>query len=68
MLVDGTRLRQTPVRDFELPAGKHTIELVNEGKNRREKVQVTITIKVLRAPSSRRGSMAAATSTIHLRP
>lgn len=42
VLVDGTRLRQTPVRDFELPAGKHTIELVNEGKNRREKVQVTI--------------------------
>jgi hypothetical protein len=42
VLVDGTRLRQTPVRDFELAAGKHTIELVNEGKNRREKVQVTI--------------------------
>jgi serine/threonine-protein kinase len=40
--VDGTRLRQTPVVNFELPAGKHTIELVNEGKNRREKVNVTI--------------------------
>jgi hypothetical protein len=42
VLVDGTRLRQTPVRDFELTAGKHTIELVNEGKSRREKVQVII--------------------------
>jgi len=42
VLVDGTRLRQTPIRDFEISAGKHTVELVNEGKNRREKIQVTI--------------------------
>ncbi len=40
--VDGSRLRQTPVQSFELPSGKHTVELVNEGKNRREKIQVTI--------------------------
>ena len=40
--VDGTRLRQTPVTDFELPAGKHTIELVNESKSRREKITVTL--------------------------
>lgn len=40
--VDGTRLRQTPVQSFKLPAGKHVIELVNEGKNRREKVQLQL--------------------------
>jgi hypothetical protein len=40
--VDGTRLRQTPVQAFKLPAGKHVIELVNEGKNRREKVQLQL--------------------------
>jgi hypothetical protein len=40
--VDGSRLRQTPVQDFKLKAGKHVIELVNEGKNRREKVNVQV--------------------------
>lgn len=40
--VDGTRLRQTPVQDFKLKAGKHTIELFNEGKNRREKIQIQV--------------------------
>jgi hypothetical protein len=40
--VDGSRLRQTPVQDFKLKAGKHVIELVNEGKGRREKVNVTV--------------------------
>jgi hypothetical protein len=40
--VDGTRLRQTPVQAFELPSGKHTIELVNEGKNRREKIPLDL--------------------------
>jgi eukaryotic-like serine/threonine-protein kinase len=40
--VDGTRLRQTPVTDYQLGAGKHVIELVNEGKNRREKIGVTL--------------------------
>ena len=40
--VDGTRLRQTPVQAFELPSGKHTIELVNEGKSRREKIPLDL--------------------------
>ncbi len=40
--VDGSRLRQTPVQDFKIKAGKHVIELVNEGKNRREKVNVQV--------------------------
>jgi hypothetical protein len=40
--VDGTRLRQTPVQDFKLKAGKHAIELFNEGKNRREKIQIQV--------------------------
>ena len=40
--VDGSRLRQTPVTDFKLKAGKHTIELVNEGKNRREKIPLQV--------------------------
>jgi PEGA domain len=40
--VDGTRLRQTPVQDFKIKAGKHSIELFNEGKNRREKIQIQV--------------------------
>ena len=40
--VDGARLRQTPVTDYQMPAGKHVIELVNEGMNRREKINVTL--------------------------
>jgi len=40
--VDGTRLRQTPVTDYKMAAGKHTVELVNEGKNRREKIQLQL--------------------------
>jgi hypothetical protein len=40
--VDGSRLRQTPVNNFEISSGKHSIELVNEGKNRREKIQLNL--------------------------
>jgi hypothetical protein len=40
--VDGTRLRQTPVSAYELPSGKHVIELVNDPKGKREKLNVTL--------------------------
>jgi hypothetical protein len=40
--VDGVRLKQTPVNAYELKSGPHLIELVNENKNRREKVQITL--------------------------
>jgi hypothetical protein len=40
--VDGTRLRQTPVQAYEIPAGKHVVELVNEPKAKREKLTVTL--------------------------
>jgi hypothetical protein len=42
VFVDHTRLKQTPVQGYKLPSGKHVIELVNEGKNRREKIEVTL--------------------------
>ena len=42
VFVDKQRLRQTPINDYSLPSGKHIIELVNEGKNRREKIEVTL--------------------------
>ena len=42
VFVDHQRLKQTPVEDYKLPSGKHVIELVNEGKNRREKVDVDL--------------------------
>ena len=29
-------------RSYKLPSGKHVIELVNEGKNRREKIEVNL--------------------------
>ena len=45
--VDGTRLRQTPVQNFELPAGPHILELVNDGKNRREKISLQLRPGVL---------------------
>ena len=41
VFVDHQRLKQTPVQGYKLPSGKHVIELVNEGKNRREKIEVT---------------------------
>jgi hypothetical protein len=40
--VDGNRLRQTPVQAYELPAGKHKIELVNDPKGKKEKLEITI--------------------------
>ena len=42
VFVDHQRLKQTPVQDYKLPSGKHVIELVNEGKNRREKIDVDL--------------------------
>jgi hypothetical protein len=42
VFVDGARLRQTPVQNYELPAGKHNIELVNDPKGKKEKITVTI--------------------------
>ena len=42
VFIDKQRLRQTPVQGYEIPSGKHTIELVNEGKDRREKIEVDL--------------------------
>lgn len=42
VFIDKQRLRQTPINDYSLPSGKHVIELVNEGKNRREKIEVSL--------------------------
>jgi len=42
VFVDGARLRQTPVQNYELPAGKHNIELVNDPKGKKEKITVTV--------------------------
>jgi hypothetical protein len=42
VFVDKQRLKQTPTGGYTLPAGKHVIELVNEGKNRREKIEVNM--------------------------
>jgi hypothetical protein len=42
VFVDKQRLKQTPVQGYKIPSGKHVIELVNEGKNRREKIEVNL--------------------------
>jgi hypothetical protein len=42
VFVDGTRLRQTPVQAYELPAGKHNIEIANDGKGKREKIPLLL--------------------------
>jgi hypothetical protein len=42
VFVDHQRLKQTPVQGYKIPSGKHVIELVNEGKNRREKIEVSL--------------------------
>ena len=42
VFVDKQRLRQTPIVNYKLPSGKHTIELANEGKNRREKIEINL--------------------------
>jgi hypothetical protein len=40
--VDGGRLRQTPIQAYELPSGKHVLELVNDPKGKREKMMITL--------------------------
>jgi serine/threonine-protein kinase len=40
--VDGARLRQTPVQNYELASGKHVVELVNDPKGKREKLNITL--------------------------
>jgi hypothetical protein len=40
--VDGTRIHQTPLNSYNLSVGKHVIELVNESKNRREKIPIVV--------------------------
>jgi PEGA domain len=40
--VDGGRLRQTPISSYELPSGKHVLELVNDPKGKREKMMITL--------------------------
>jgi hypothetical protein len=40
--VDGARLRQTPVQAYEVSSGKHTLELVNDGKAKREKIPLQL--------------------------
>jgi hypothetical protein len=42
VFVDKQRLKQTPVQGYKLPSGKHVIELVNESKGRREKIEVNL--------------------------
>jgi eukaryotic-like serine/threonine-protein kinase len=42
VFVDKQRLKQTPVLDYKIPSGKHTIELANESKNRREKIEINL--------------------------
>lgn len=42
VFIDKQRLKQTPVQGYEIPSGKHVIELVNEGKNRREKIEIIL--------------------------
>ncbi len=42
VFVDGTRLRQTPIANFELSPGKHTFQLVNDNLKKKESVTVTI--------------------------
>jgi hypothetical protein len=42
VFVDNQRLKQTPVTAYEIKSGKHVIELVNETKNRREKIEINL--------------------------
>ncbi len=42
VFVDKQRLKQTPVQGYKLPSGKHVVELVNESKGRREKIEVSL--------------------------
>jgi len=40
--IDGARLRQTPVQNYEIGAGKHVVELVNDPKGKRENLTITL--------------------------
>jgi hypothetical protein len=40
--LDNQKLKQTPINAFEIKSGKHIIELVNESKNRREKIEINL--------------------------
>jgi hypothetical protein len=40
--IDGQKLRQTPIHDYSIKSGHHTIELVNENKSKREKVELNL--------------------------
>ncbi len=42
VFLDGRRVRQTPIQSLGVPAGKHTIELQNDTKGKREKLVITI--------------------------
>lgn len=42
VFVDKQRLKQTPVQGYKTTSGKHVIELVNESKGRREKIEVNL--------------------------
>ncbi len=41
--IDGKKVGQTPLRDYPLSPGKHTLLLVNDNKGKRETVSVTAT-------------------------
>ena len=38
--IDGKQIKQTPLRDYAISAGKHTVMLVNENKGKRETISV----------------------------
>lgn len=42
VFVDGTRLRQTPIANYELSPGRHTFTLQNEGLGKKESVSVNV--------------------------
>lgn len=42
VFVDGRRIRQTPIQAYGLSAGKHTLELQNDTKGKREKIQINV--------------------------
>ena len=42
--IDNQRLKQTPINNYEIKSGHHIIELVNENKNRREKIEINLKV------------------------
>ena len=42
VFIDKQRLRQTPIQGYKIPSGKHVIELANEAKNRRQKIEINL--------------------------